>query len=470
MTNPSSTHPSADPNKHTSWRHIWHLSWPIMISNMSQPLVGATDTAMMGHLTDPALIGGVALGTLVIHFIVMMFGFLRMSTTALTAQGRGAKDLAQIRRPLQRGMLIGLIAGVSFIVLSPVLISVSATLLPASDAVEQYMADYIAIHIFALPAILMNAALLGWLYGMQSMRLGMYQLLLVNGLNIALNLLFVMGFEWGITGVAMASVFANWLGFLFVILMIKRPFKAELRHILSLANAMRSEGWSHYISLSRDIMIRTILLYGVEANLLYVSGDKGDIPLASLQIILVIFGLIAFSLDGFAHASEALVGEAIGARQRSYLRVIIWRTTIMAGGMSVFISLILLFAQMPLLSILTSYEDVISYSRQLWLYVLFIPPASFLAFQMDGIFIGAAHGKALRDAMIYSFSLFVLCLWGLNALSETDVPILSQILSPSQSGLDGLLLAFILYLLARGIFLAIRLPQIFALTNDEKNP
>ena len=151
------------PHKQAQWSHIWHLSWPIMISNLSQPLVGAADTAMMGHLPDPAGIGGVALGTLVVHFIVMLFSFLRMSTTALTSQAYGKRDDAAILRPLQRGLMIGLGAGLIALLAHDPLISLSLIILPASEAVEGYMVDYIAIQLFSLPAILMNTALLGWL-------------------------------------------------------------------------------------------------------------------------------------------------------------------------------------------------------------------------------------------------------------------------------------------------------------------
>ena len=431
----------------SSWQHIWRLSWPIMFANLSQPLVGAADTAMMGHLDDPALIGGVALGTVVIHFLVMLFGFLRMSTTALTSQAAGASDKQAVQRPLQRGLLIGSGFGFFFILISP-LISLGASLImPASAAVESYMSTYISVHIYALPALLMNAAMLGWLYGLQSMRLGMVQLLLINGLNIILNFVFVIGFDGGISGVALASVIANWIGFFFMIFMIRQQFVSYLKGILSLRAALSGQGWSAYGALSRDIIIRTILLYFVEVTLLYAAGLQGDIPLAAIQLVVVIFGLIAYSLDGFAHASEALVGSAIGANEPQSLRQIIWRATCLAGLFSLMLSTLLALAGIPLLSILTSHESVIRQSYDLWPYVLCLAPSAFLAFQMDGIFIGAANGRALRNGMAFSFTLFLLSLWLCSHLS---------FIAP----LDGVMIAFIIYLMARGISLAVRLPDI----------
>ena len=423
-----------------------------MISNLSQPLVGAADTAMMGHLADPALIGGVALGSVVIQFLVMIFGFLRMSTTALTSQASGqyhsgTADIIAVQRPLQRGIIISILFGMLFIVSAPVITYVAAVIMPASAPVEGYMSDYIAIQIYALPALLMNAALLGWLYGLQSMRLGMVQLLLINGLNIGLNFLFVLGFDGGIKGVALASVVANWIGVIFVLVMVRRQFAPYLVAITSLRNALTSSGWSAYGALSRDIMIRTILLYLVQVSLLYAGGREGDIPLAALQVIVVIFGLVSYSLDGFAHAGEALVGAAIGARNKTTLRLIIYRSTILAGLCSLMMSSALYIGASPLLSLFTSHEAVIAKTLSLWGYVLCLAPAAFLAFQMDGIFIGAAYGRALRNGMIYSVMLFLLALSLFQAW-------------PATAGLDGVLLAFILYLITRGLSLLVKVPQL----------
>ena len=445
------------PSSQTSWRHIWQLSWPIMIANLSQPLVGAADTAMMGHLADPSLIGGVALGSVIIHFLLMLFGFLRMSTTALTSQALGATDIKSIQRPLQRGLLIGLSFGLIFIALSSIIAQISTQIMPASDAVEGHMRDYVSIQIFAMPALLMNAAMLGWLYGMQSMRLGMVQLLLINGLNILLNFIFVLGFDGGIKGVALASVIANWIGFLFVAIMLSRQFRHYLSGFVSISHALTSEGWSAYGNLSRDIIIRTLLLYFVELTLLYAASEQGDVPLASIQIIVVIFGIISYSLDGFAHASEALVGEAIGAERQDALKQIIWRSTALAGLASLFMSLLLAIFAQPLLLTLTSYDAVISTTKDLWFYVLCLAPAAFLAFQMDGIFIGAANGRALRNGMIISFIVFGASLFGLSQISFIPA-------------LDGVLIAFILYLMTRGITLMIRLPELLIIANTTKSP
>ena len=444
-----------------SWSHIWHLSWPIMISNLSQPLVGAADTAMMGHLSDPALIGGVALGTVVIHFLAMIFGFLRMSTTALTSQASGRyqsqlSSLDEVQRPLQRGVMIGAIFGLLFILSHPLIIAASTVIMPASTPVEAYMADYISIQIFALPALLMNAALLGWLYGLQSMRLGMIQLLLINGLNIGLNFLFVLGFDGGIKGVALASVVANWVGFLFVLIMIRHQFASYLVAITSVRSALKLTGWSAYGALSRDIIIRTVLLYLVQVSLLYAGGREGDIPLAALQLIIVIFGLLSYSLDGFAHAGEALIGAAIGSQNKAKIRQIIWRSVILAGGCSMMMSLALYLGAIPLLSVLTTHQAVIDQALSLWGYVLCLAPAAFLAFQMDGIFIGAAHGTALRNGMVISFASFVACLFLFARFEATK-------------GLDGILLAFIFYLIIRGLTLTVKLPDITKTTDIIKS-
>lgn len=280
----------------------------------------------------------------------------------------------------------------------------------------------------------------------------MIQLLIINGLNILLNFVFVLGFDGGIKGVALASVIANWSGFLFVLVIIARQFKAELFGFFNLQQALFSTGWSAYFSLSRDILIRTLLLYLVEAILLSIGGKQGDLELAALQLIIVIFGLIAYSLDGFAHASEALVGAAIGAKQKEKLRQIIWRATSLAALVSGLMALSLWIGAPYLLSLLTSHESVKEMTLDLWIYVMALGPASVLAFQMDGIFIGAAFGRALRNGMVISFTLFLASLYLFK-----------------DAALDGVMIAFILYLGARGLSLAWRLPQLYALTNTPSN-
>ena len=204
----------------TSWRHIWSISWPIFLANITVPLVGAVDTAMMGRFPDPAYIGGVALGTLVFNFLYFGLGFLRMCTTGLVAQAHGRNDEAEIENLLIRGLIIALTLGSLAILASPIIHLVTSQLLAASSSVERQMQIYVEIRLFAAPAALGNMVLLGCLFGRQQMRLCMVQIMVVNICNLLLNILFVIGFGMKIDGIALASVAAQWLGFVFTLSLI----------------------------------------------------------------------------------------------------------------------------------------------------------------------------------------------------------------------------------------------------------
>ena len=188
-----------------------------MLSNISLPLVGAVDVAMMGHLNDPAYIGGVGLGMLVFNLLYFGFGFLRMGTTGFTARARGEGNMPEVTSLLIRGLMLAILCSTALIILHPILIWLAANMLDASPAVEGHMAHYISIRIWAIPAALCNIALLGWLFGMQSMRMGMVQLFIINLSNIGLNILFVTSLELGVTGVALASVLAQWAGLIIML-------------------------------------------------------------------------------------------------------------------------------------------------------------------------------------------------------------------------------------------------------------
>ena len=219
-TTPPQTAPDNRPEKspndswrqRTGWRHLWSISWPVIVANITFPLVGAADTAMMGRLDDASFVGGVALGSLVFNFIYFGLGFLRMCTTGLVAQAHGRGDVREIENHLVRGLIIAFVLGVAFVLATPVVHVVTASLLSASGTVESLMRTYVGIRLFAVPAALANMVLLGCLFGRQQMRLVMVQIVAINLVNLCLNFLFVLGFGMAIEGVALASVVAQWVG------------------------------------------------------------------------------------------------------------------------------------------------------------------------------------------------------------------------------------------------------------------
>ena len=437
----------------TSYRHIWRLSWPVMISNISLPLVGAVDVAMMGHLPDPAFIGGVALGGLVFNFLYLAFGFLRMGTTGLTALAAGAGKMDEVASIFLRGQLIAVVGGFGLIACLPVILWATGLMLDASAEALGHMQNYLSLRIWGLPATLANAVVLGSLFGLQKMRLCMVQLLFVNLLNIVLNFGFVLGLSWQVEGVALASVCAEWAGLMLMIGVVLRPGQPLQRVIRTLHfdQLFSKDRWAGMLAIARDLSLRTLLIWAVEAILLAKAATLGDGELASLQIMLVLFGFIAFGLDGFAHATEALTGQFIGAANQDGLRLIIRRSCVLAGAAALIITGCLYVLEPVLLPLLTSQAALLQMTSDIWIWGLAMPVAAFLAFQMDGVYVGAASSHHMRNGMILAFGVFA----ALVSLFE-------------RYHLDGLLFVFILYLIIRGVYLAAMLPSVLRLAKPEQ--
>ena len=435
----------------TSWRHIWSISWPIFLANITVPLVGAFDTAMMGRFPDPAYIGGVALGTLVFNFLYFGLGFLRMCTTGLVAQAHGRNDEAEIENLLIRGLIIALTLGSLAILASPIIHLVTSQLLAASSSVERQMQIYVEIRLFAAPAALGNMVLLGGLIGRQRMRLCMVHIMVVNICNLLLNTLFVVGFEMKIDGIALASVAAQWAGFIFTLGLIGWQWRGMLRGVMARLFT-RTPSWfdlpafGQFFSLGLDLILRTMMLLTCEAIFLNNAAVLGDMELAAAQLVIVMFGIIAFGLDGYAHAAEALVGDAIGRKDPVMLNLAIKRTNALAFASSLLMGLFILAGEMPIIGALTNQQSLIKLTAQQWHWVALMPCASFLAFQMDGIFVGATRGREMRNAMLVSTAVFVALVW---------------IAAPY--GLAGLLAAFTLWLGMRGLTLWLLLPRVIGL-------
>ena len=413
-------------NNHTSWRHIWRLAWPIIISNITVPLVGAVDVAMMGRIDDPAFIGGVGLGMMLFNAIYFGMGFLRMGTTGLVAQSQGEDAAAQIARIMVRGLVLACAIGMIIILATPVITSVATVVFSASGFVESLMVDYATIRLFAAPAALGNMVVLGVLYGRQQMFGGMLLLLIVNAINLILDFVFVLGLGMTVGGVALASVIAQWSGFLFMMWYINRPGSpigiGRFLHTALFLSALRDRmAYRRFFVLGRDIFIRTALLVFCEALVLNQAAKLGDLDLATCQLVLTLFGILAFALDAFAYAAEALVGEAIGKRNSTDLQVVIRRTNSLAAGMALGIAAILWLGDTVIIRLFTTQAALIAHAQTHWVWACLLAPASFMAFQLDGIFVGATRGQDMRNAMIFSagglgIALLLLAPWGLQGL------------------------------------------------------
>lgn len=436
---------SIDPIAQTRWRHIWSLSWPIFLANITVPLVGAVDTAMMGRLDNVAYVGGVGLGALIFNFIYFSFGFLRMGTTGLVAQAHGRNLPDEIVNWLARGLFLAFSFGIILLLAMPALRWIAVISFAGSADVETLMVSYLNVRIFAAPASLANMVLIGCLFGRQNMRLCMTHLLVVNLLNLILNIAFVIGLGMDIEGVALASVIAQWTGFIVTISLMKwhwgNMLDGFIGHLFTdlftgTSAWLQWPAFGNFFQLGRDIFIRTMLLLTCEAILLNLAAQLGNIELAVCHLMMVIFSMIAFGLDGFAHAAEALVGAAIGRNDRSMLDRAILRTNCLAVLTAILMALIIWLGRDIIIGLLTQQDELIALTAANWIWVILLAPASWFAFQLDGIFIGATRTGEMRNAMMMTTILFIFLVWGLR-----------------EYGISGLMGAFALYLALRGFTL-----------------
>ena len=426
------------PERRKIRKTVWQIAIPVMLANLTIPLVGLADTAVMGRLGHAYYIGGVAMGSFVFSLITIVFGFQRMATTGLVAQAYGAGDRSKIFHHLYQGVTVAALLGFGIIFLSIPAVSVARMLLTASPEVLDGMAEYVSIIAYSGPAICLNMVALGLLFGLQKIRYCMIQLIILNLANIGFNLYFVFGLGMKIDGVALASVVAQYLGlFVSAILVIRslgtlRNFpRYDLRAVLAIAPLAR------YASLGVNLTIRTICIVMGEVLVLNAAGGMSDEALAASQLGFVIFGLMAYSLDGFAHAVEALVGEAIGKKDVLTLRRAIAESTILAVMTASLTSILIAVTSSAFLHFMTDLPEVITIAQDIYIWIIILPVVSIWAFQMDGVFIGATKAVTMRNSLLLSMAIFIPLLY----------------VSKSYAGLDGIWFAFNILLATRGLTL-----------------
>jgi MATE family multidrug resistance protein len=407
------------------------------------PLLGAVDTAVMGHLPDPAYIGGVAIGGLVFSYIYWGFGFLRMGTTGFVAQAEGAKDADEIRAVLARGLLLaGGFGGLVIALQLPIALAAFA-IIEASAKVEGLAETYLFIRIWGAPAALANYVAIGWLIGMQRTGATFVLTLFLNGTNIVLSLLFVIGFGWGIAGVAAATLIAEWSAALLALALIG----ARLKHVGGAwrwALIRARERLIRMVRVNFDIFIRTLCLLTAFAWFTAQGAKFGDTVLAANAVLLIFQTFIGHGLDGFAHAAEALVGSAIGARDRAAVREAVRVSTIWAGIVAALFALVYLAGGTLIVAILTNIETVRATAHVYLVYVIVSPLLSVWSYQLDGIFIGATRTAEMRNAMMISLAAFIAA---------------ERILTPIYAN-HGLWIALLIFMVVRALTLGLWYPRI----------
>ncbi|MCZ6592756.1 MAG: MATE family efflux transporter [Alphaproteobacteria bacterium] len=425
------------------YRRIWNLSWPTILSNLTVPLLGAVDTAVMGHLPDAAYVGAVAVGAMIFSFVYWGFGFLRMGTVGFAAQAKGSGDTDEIRAVLARALLVGV--ALAFVILAlqtPVRLGALA-IIDGAPQVERLAGAYFDTRIWGAPATLANYSLLGWLLGMQYVRTALVVQVFINGLNVVLDLWFVLDLGWGVEGVALATAIAQYAGAFLALFLVRRHLRAiggrwRRARILD-ATALRET-----FRVNRDIFLRTLAMIFAWSLLTWSSARLGTTVLAANAILMNFQSFLAHGLDGFAHATSALVGEAVGARDRRALRRCVVAATVMAAIVAAGYTLIYASAGPAIVRLFTNIAELRTFSSDYLVWIIASPLLSVWSYQLDGIFIGATRSAEMRNAMLASVALYVLAMATLPALL----------------GNHGLWLSVMIFMVARALTLAIQYPKI----------
>jgi len=408
------------------------------LAYLSTPLLGITDMAVIGRLGDAALIGGVALGAVIFDFVFATFNFLRSGTTGLTAQAFGAGDRTETQAVLLRALLLAGVIGIAVIALGRPLLALALFGLGGGPAVQAATTAYYEIRILSTPFALANYVLLGWLVGLGRAGAGLMLQTVLNGANIALTVLFVLGFGWGMAGAALGTTIGEaitaCLGLLIVLPSLDRSARPSRATILDRAALIRM------VAVNRDIMIRSFALLFAFGFFASRGATMGDVILAANAILMNFFLVGGYFLDGFAAAAEQYAGRAVGARYRpAFVRSV--KLSLGWGYMLAFLAAAVFALGGPLaIDFMTANADVRATAREFLPWAILTPIAGVLAFEMDGVFIGATWSRDMRNMMLASLVLYLAVWWWAE-------PAL---------GAHGLWLALLVFLSARGITLAWR--------------
>ena len=425
---------------------IWQIAGPMILANISVPLLGMVDTAVMGHLNRPHFLGAVAVGTLIFSFLFWGFGFLRMATTGLIAQAVGHNDPEHYQQQLlQRTLLFALFIASLLLLFQTPLSHLAFYAMGASDLVTHYGQEYFSIRIWSAPAILANYVILGCLIGLSATRSALILVLTINIVNIALDLLFVIVFDMAVEGVALASVFAEYLG-LVVSYRLLKINRIKLLPLMFTFGFQLDYELRHLLKLHGNIFIRTLCLMFSFAFFMAQSAKQGDIVLAANAVLLHFITFMAFFLDGFANATEVITGNAIGNKDKYQLKRGLTYTALWSGVIATLFSFGYYFWGSTIINLLTTIPSVITVANEYLLWLVIAPIIGVWSYLLDGFFIGATRSAEMRNTMIFSTLVCFLPAWYfLQGL-----------------GNHGLWLALIIFLASRAVGQACYLPKILS--------
>ena len=423
-------------------KEILRLSIPAIISNITVPILGLSDTTISGHLGSELYIGAIAVGTMMFNVVFWLFGFLRMGTTGLTAQAYGARDNDECRKLLVRACALGLIIGVVILLLHIPIRWLLLLLISPEGQVADYAADYFNICIWGAPALLFNMAVMGWFLGVQNTVVPMIISVSVNIVNIILSLCFVFLFDMGFEGVAYGTMISNWVGVGIAILYVLKFYEWRFPKICR-TDILQLSDMGRFFKINTDIMFRSACIMSVSLTVTSIGAQLGALTLAANAIIMQFFILFSYFMDGFAFAAEALSGKFVGARDLHNLKRVINRLLLWALGVASVFTIIYIGGYKFIVSFITNEENVIATVDKYSLWLKLIPLVTVAAFIYDGIYIGLT---ATRQMLIVTF---------LSAMAFLSIcfihPFGGNLIDLPQN--HTLWIAFLTYLLLRGVML-----------------
>ena len=429
-------------------KRVLGVAIPIVLANATIPILGAVDTGVVGQMGLAVPIGAVGIGAIIISAIYWLFGFLRMGTTGLTAQAIGSNDHSETSALLVRGILIGLGAGLVLIMTQIPLFSAALGIAPASFEVESLAQEYLKIRVYSAPAAIAIFGITGWLIANERTRAVLVLMLLINSINIVLDFVFVLRLGWGVEGVAFATLIAEWSGLFFGLWLARKGFKNGYW-----------KNWSQIFDRARltkmakvnsDILIRSVLLEIAFVSFLFLGSSFDDATLAANQVLIQFLNITAYAMDGFAFAAEALVGKALGAKNRLIFRRSAVMTSQWGFGSVVVMALAFYVFGNTIINVMTTAEDVRAVSYEYLPWMVLAPLVGAAAWMLDGIFIGATRTADMRNMMFISFCVYLIAL---------------ALLLPKY-GNHGLWASLIIFSIARGLTLCYKYPNLEASVED----
>ena len=426
---------------HSIHHEILRLALPSIISNITVPLLGLVDLTIVGHLGSEVYIGAIAVGTMIFNVLYWLLGFLRMGNSGMTSQAFGRRDGQAVRTILVRSLLMATGMGVLFIVLQRPLCDVALWVMHPSAEIAAAAHTYFAICIWSAPAVLALYALNGWFVGLQTTKVPMFIALFQNVVNILLSVGFVIVMHMKIEGVAWGTMLAQWAGVLLAALLAYRKLRKQPLPQQPHKIALR---WMDFFVVNRDIFLRTLFLVAVNLSFTSFGARSGDVVLSANTLLLTFFTLFSYVMDGFAFAGEALCGKSFGAANVQRFQTYVVQLMKWGLGMALLFSMVYFLGGHLLLRLLTNNESVLGMAAHFLGWVVLIPLAGFMAFVYDGVFIGATMTRHMLLSTLLSAAVFF-----------ATYALLSSTLHN-----HALWLAFILFLLTRGLVLQGLLPRI----------